>query len=117
MKKILSLILLALLPMVANAYDAKIDGIYYNLNAGAKTAEVTNSGMEGNYDPWNQSFYFHYGDYHGDIVIPETIIYKDIEYIVCSIGGGYGLTFENTVYPGVDFDSFELGGLSVYAVT
>ena len=41
MKKILFLLLTALLPAVAGAYDAKIDGIYYNFNKDAKTATVT----------------------------------------------------------------------------
>ena len=30
MKKYFTLIILALLPVLANAYDAEIDGIYYN---------------------------------------------------------------------------------------
>ena len=37
MKKILLLTLLALLPMVAGAYNAKIDGIYYNFSGDEAT--------------------------------------------------------------------------------
>ena len=41
MKRLCSLLLLALLPLLASAYDAKIDGIYYNLDSNKKQAEVT----------------------------------------------------------------------------
>ena len=40
MKHLVIAFLLALLPMVAEAYDVKIDGIYYNLVRKAKIAEV-----------------------------------------------------------------------------
>ena len=41
MKKLLTSALLLAIPMLASAYDALIDGIYYNLNSEVKTAEVT----------------------------------------------------------------------------
>lgn len=49
----------------------KIDGIYYRLNHGNKTAEVT----YGNYDK-----------YTGTIVIPRTIDFNDHTYYVVSVG-------------------------------
>ena len=58
---------------MAFAYDAEIDGIYYNLDAENKIAEVT------------------YGDYYccysGNIIIPEKVTYNGAEYSVTSIGG------------------------------
>ena len=71
MKKQLLLFILLLLPIMASAYDVKIDGIYYNLNSSTKTAEVTyNSGME----------------YTGAVVIPSSIFYGGEKYSVMSIG-------------------------------
>ena len=70
MKKIITLFLLALLPLVASA-QTLIDGIYYNLNSNTKEAEVT-----------------HYGDafYTGSVTIPESFIYDGVTYSVTSIG-------------------------------
>lgn len=70
MKKIL-LLLAFVMPMTASAYDAQIDGIYYNLNSNTKEAEVT-----------------HYGDaiYTGSVTIPESFIYDGVTYNVTSIG-------------------------------
>ncbi|MBR6046583.1 MAG: leucine-rich repeat domain-containing protein [Bacteroidaceae bacterium] len=70
MKKSFLLLLLTLLPMLASAYDAVIDGIYYHLNQETKKATVA----EG---------YF----YSGTVVIPSSITYKGVEYSVTSIGG------------------------------
>ena len=69
-KQIITLIILALLPLVASADAVEIGGIYYNLVSKAQVAEVTNK-------PNN---------YSGDIIIPEKVIYKGIEYCVNSIG-------------------------------
>ena len=57
------------LPMLSLAVSAseKIDGIYYNLDADTKTAEVA------------------FGGYLGDIVIPSTVTKDDVEYTVTSI--------------------------------
>ena len=65
---IAGLVLLAVgfLPIGAMAYDAKIDGIYYNLITKAKMAEVTN------------------GDevYSGELNIPATVDYEGMTYTV-----------------------------------
>lgn len=68
-KQLLSLVLMAL-PMMANAYDAYVDGLYFNLDVNSQTAEVTK------------------GDYKqvGAISIPETITVDAITYIVTTIG-------------------------------
>ena len=45
-KQIISLIILAMLPLVANADAVEIDGIYYNLVTKIKSAEVTSNPNE-----------------------------------------------------------------------
>ena len=75
--KISTLLLTLLLSMMSTdtfAYDAEIDGIYYNLIKG-KFAEVT-------YKDDN------YKSYSGDVVIPEKVTYEEVEYTVESIGDG-----------------------------
>ncbi|MBR1498185.1 MAG: leucine-rich repeat protein [Bacteroidaceae bacterium] len=85
MKQKLLLLLVALLPVVANAYDAKIDGIYYyfiegiSYNEASVTSRTTTN------------------SYSGDVVIPESVNYKDKTYHVTSINsnafnGCYSLT-------------------------
>ena len=73
MKKKLLLTLLALLSaelsVQIQAYDARINGIYYNLNKSTKTAEVTQG-----------------GSYSSSVTIPETIVYNGDTYSVTSIG-------------------------------
>lgn len=72
MKKLLLLTLISLLiALVAEAYDAKIDGIYYNFSG--NEAEVT----------YKNEFK---KTYSGTIVIPESIIYKGKTYTITSIG-------------------------------
>ena len=70
MKKILLFLLTVAFPLVANAYDVKIDGVYYNLNNDAKTAEVTSGDKK----------------YEGEISIPGSIENDGISYKVSSIG-------------------------------
>ena len=60
-----------MLPLMASADVVEIDGINYNLDAEAKKAEVTSSPDR----------------YKGDIVVPPTVTYKDVEYDVTSVGG------------------------------
>ena len=65
-----TLILSVFLAISASAYDIEINGMYYNLIKETKTAEVT------------------YGDkrYSGEIIIPESITFKDTEISVSGIG-------------------------------
>ena len=75
MKKTFFLLLMLLLPAVAGAYDAQIDGIYYNFNKDAKTATVT---------------YYNYisnqNAYSGTVNIPATVNYSGETYDVTGIG-------------------------------
>ena len=71
MKKLFLSTLLLALPLLANAFDCQLDGIYYNLNSEEKTAEVASG-----------------NNYTGDVVIPEKFTYKGVEYSVTSIEGG-----------------------------
>ena len=70
MKKRLLFTLMAIAPILASAYDAKIDGIYYNLNTSAMEAEVTYANTK----------------YTGSVTIPESVTYNDVTYSVTSIG-------------------------------
>lgn len=72
MKKNVLLLVLTLLPVVANADPVKIDGISYNLDTENKVAEVTVS------DNWE--------GYTGDIMIPDTVEFDEVAYRVTSIG-------------------------------
>lgn len=76
MKKLLLFLFTFSLSIVANAYNAYIDGIYYNLNQTAKTAEVTWRGLNDS----NQDAYT------GSLNIPASVSYNDEEYSVTSIG-------------------------------
>lgn len=69
MKKKLLTYVLIFIPLVVNAYDSEINGIFYNLNTEDKTASVT------------------YGDrsYSGDIVIPNSIEIDGIQYTVTAL--------------------------------
>ena len=77
MKKTIFLFLAAILPMMAYAYDAQIDGIYYDFDEGAKTATVT-------YREYKNRIYV--SDYSGNVSIPATVEYDGITYSVTSIG-------------------------------
>ena len=70
MRKFYLLTLLAFLPLLANADAVEIDGIYYNLDAGNHTAEVTTNP----------------NGYSGDVVIPAAVMSQAANYSVTSIG-------------------------------
>ena len=65
-----TLILSVFFSVSASAYDIEVDGIYYNLIKETKTVEVT----------WGD------GKYSGEIIIPESITFKDTEISVSGIG-------------------------------
>ncbi len=71
-QKILSLLFMAFFPMAMMAYDAEVDGIYYNVVKKAGIATVTS------------------GDnpYTGNVVIPETFVFEGKAYTVKSIDEG-----------------------------
>ena len=69
MKKSLMMFISALMASVASAYDAKIDGICYNLVPKANMAEVVAGDDK----------------YSGQVVIPSTVEYEGTTYNVTSI--------------------------------
>ena len=72
MKKQILLLAMMLLPMVAGAQGVvEIDGIYYDLASKAKEAIVTKKPS---------------GNYTGNVVIPASVTYGEVEYSVTSIG-------------------------------
>lgn len=72
MKQTFLSILLMLLPLLASAETVEINGIWYNLVAKVKEAEVTSN----------------LNKYSGSVEIPETVTKDGIEYKVTSIGSG-----------------------------
>ena len=70
MRKLFFTLAMTLIAAVSYAYDVEVDGIYYNLNMEAKTAEVTSGSSK----------------YSGSVVIPESIQFRGIEHPVTSIG-------------------------------
>lgn len=77
MRKLL-LLLTTMLPIVASAYDAEIDGIYYNFSG--TQATVTFQGRIDKYP-------FYATDYSGNITIPESVTYEGKTYTVTSLDG------------------------------
>ena len=77
MKKTFLLLTLLCGVLSAWAHDAEVDGIFYNLDAGNKTATVTYKGAK--YDSYKD-------EYAGDVVIPKAVTYDGITYSVTSLG-------------------------------
>ena len=77
MKKQLLLLAMMLLSMVAGAFEAQIDGIYYFFDTNAKTATVTCYSN----DPSNND-----NAYSGNVNIPATVNFFGDLYSVTSIG-------------------------------
>ena len=78
MKKLIVIAML-LLPLFAHAEEVEIDGLWYNLNAEDMTAEVIRCKGE--------------QYYYGDVIIPNVILYKDVEYEVTAIKGAFAGCF------------------------
>ena len=76
LKPLLAVLLLALLPQTAAAYDFMVDGLCYEYNSDGTSVMVTNQNSS---DP-------HYTDLSGDLVIPETVTYSGTTYSVTTIG-------------------------------
>ncbi|MBR5716475.1 MAG: leucine-rich repeat domain-containing protein [Bacteroidales bacterium] len=71
MKKLFLFSLLALMPSLASAFDVEIDGIYFDLNSDTKLAKVISGSTR----------------YAGDVVIPYSVSYNGVEYVVSSVWG------------------------------
>ncbi len=85
-KNALFLLMLLCIPVIVNAYDAQIDGIYYNLDKSEKTATVTFYSLNNNSKA-----------YSGDVIIPSEVTFQGVTYTVIGIGdsafyGCIGLT-------------------------
>ena len=104
MRKILLIFCLLLSSLSALAYNAKIDGIYYNFSGRKATVTYRTTS---------------YNSYSGDIVIPKTVTYKETTYSVTSIGGSafYGcsgltsVTIPNSVTSIGDFAFYGCSGI------
>ena len=70
---------------MASAYDAKIDGMYYNLNKQTKQAAITYEKASGDTP---------ISSYSGSVTVPQTVTYNNVSYSVTSVGEGafYGCT-------------------------
>ena len=94
MKKLLSTIVVMLLPMMASAYkgyDVKINGLYYKLNTTDKTASVACN----SYYEEESGHLWYENDYSGDIIIPDEVSYNNVTYRVTGIGdGAFGATYQ-----------------------
>ena len=78
MKKFYSLLIALLCSATMTfAYEARIDGIYYDFDHENKTATVTCYHNNGNYNC-----------YSGNVVVPEYVSYNGEKYIIISIGSG-----------------------------
>nr|MCR5534004.1 leucine-rich repeat protein [Bacteroidaceae bacterium] len=95
-KKVIFSLFVMLYALSSSAYDALIDGIYYNFEG--TSAIVTNSGST--------------GCYQGDIVIPSSVTYNGNLYSVTSIG-------ENSFYSCTNLTSVTISegvkGIDKYA--
>ena len=78
MKQSILTLLLMFLPKMASAFDAEINGIYYNFNTSDNTASVTF--LEDPYSGNNRDAY------SGALEIPSEVTYNDVVYNVTSIG-------------------------------
>lgn len=77
LKPLLAVLLLALLPQVASAYDFKVGGLCYNRNSDGTSVTVTSQ-----FYPSRPR----YADLSGDLVIPATVTYSGKTYSVTTIG-------------------------------
>ena len=72
MKRKILLLVLMFLPIMANAYDAEIDGIYYNFSGSKAIVTYRDS---------------QYSSYSGSVTIPESVSYNGQTYSVTDING------------------------------
>ena len=78
-KRVLFFITFLTFALVSWAYDIKVGGIYYSVNAQKKTAGVTSEEL-------------YHSSYSGKIVIPSSIMFKGVSLKVTSIGA---MSFQN----------------------
>ena len=71
MKKLLLTMMVATIATAALAYDFEVDGIYYNRNGNYATVTYKSTS---------------YNSYSGDVIIPDTVTYRNMNYTVTEIG-------------------------------
>ena len=71
-KELLLSVLMVMMPLMANAYDAEIDGIYYNFSGSEASVTYRDS---------------QYANYSGSVTIPESVTYNGKTYSVTGING------------------------------
>lgn len=106
-------ILMSMVVSHAFAYDAEIDGIYYNFSSG--NATVTN---------YSSYSFDNANAYRGDIVIPESVTYNGSTYSVISIGyyafrgcnGLTSITIPNSVTTIGDYTFEGCSGLTSFTI-
>ena len=102
-----TLLLSVFFAISASAYDVEVDRLYYNLNETEKTAEVTYKELEK-------------ASYSGSIEIPSSIVIKEVEYKISSIGdkaffecsGLTSITIPNSVTRIGDYTFYSCSGLT-----
>ena len=106
--KHLILSMLALLASInAFAYDAQIDGIYYNFTSDAEASVTCRSSVGSG----------SYNSYSGRIIIPESIIYRGITYSVTSIGREAFKNCSNLTYVTIPESVTSIGNYAFYSCT
>ena len=76
LRAIATMVIMFILCFNVKAHDFDHEGVYYRITS-ANTVEVTYRG---------DSYSSYSDEYHQDVIIPETVIYNDTEYVVTSIG-------------------------------
>ena len=71
---LLLIVLLSMIGKKASAYDAKIDGVYYNFIG--SSAEVTYMDRKDMYNMYGYGHTEYNSDYTGSVIIPESVIYN-----------------------------------------
>lgn len=69
LKPLFIALLLTTMSLTAAAYDFIVDGIAYNINSNGATVSVVGG-----------------GNYNGDVIIPESVVYNDNSFSVSAIG-------------------------------
>ena len=96
------LLIIVLLSSLSASAQTLIDGIYYNLIPKMKQAEVTN--VSGKY-------------YKGDVEIPTSVTYEDVEYTVASIKASAFLWCEDLTSVVIPNSVTTIGGSAFYKCT
>lgn len=78
-KRMLFAVILMMMSALSWAYDFEADGIYYKVNKDRASVYVTGQNVDGTFSGSKNKP-------SGDIVIPSTVSYNDVEYSVTGIG-------------------------------